>query len=191
MYAYGSAGSAIIHALVPTAAMRTGDFSAAALSQLPRTERHQRQLRHFQHAAHRWRQRLGAHQRQHRRVPQSGRDGNGQRHAAAAHPRADRHRRIQLRPLDLVNNNVSQFAGRLDYAISPRNQFFARYSFEKGKQGQPLVPYYEPTSVMGEVNTPGYGVNNDTWVHSACGQLRHRVYSHDDQRALRNHHFLR
>ena len=46
--------------------------------------------------------------------------------------------------LDLVNNNVSQFAGRVDYNISPRNLFFARYSFEKGKQGQPLVPYYEP-----------------------------------------------
>ncbi len=68
---------------------------------------------------------------------------------------------------DLVNNNVSQFAGRVDYAISPRNLFFARYSFEKGRTGQPLVPYYEPTSVMGEVNTPGYGVNNDIWVH--CG----------------------
>ncbi len=32
VYAYGSAGSAIIHALVPTKAMRTGDFSAGALS---------------------------------------------------------------------------------------------------------------------------------------------------------------
>ena len=68
--------------------------------------------------------------------------------------------------LDLVNNNVSQFVGRVDYEISPRNLFFARYSFERCSQGQPLVPYYEPTSVMGEVNTPGYGVNNDDWVHS-------------------------
>src|SRR6202044_1395683 len=33
--------------------------------------------------------------------------------------------------LDLVNNNVSQFVGRVDYAISPRNRFFARYGFEK------------------------------------------------------------
>jgi hypothetical protein len=64
---------------------------------------------------------------------------------------------------------VSQFTGRVDYAISPRNQFFVRYSFEKGKQGQPMVPYYSPagSSLMGAVNTPGYGVNNDTWVHSA------------------------
>ena len=61
---------------------------------------------------------------------------------------------------DLVNNNVSQFVGRVDYNISPRNIFFARYSFEKAKQGQPLVPYYSParSSVMGGVNTPGYGV---------------------------------
>jgi len=69
---------------------------------------------------------------------------------------------------DLVNSNISQFVGRVDYAISPRNLFFARYNFEKGKTGQPLVPYYEPTSVMGEVNTPGYGVNNDIWVHTAA-----------------------
>jgi hypothetical protein len=33
VYAYNRSGSAIIHALVPTAAMRSGDFSAAALSQ--------------------------------------------------------------------------------------------------------------------------------------------------------------
>src|SRR5580692_10261081 len=33
VYAYSSAGSAIIHALVPTAAMRGGDFSESALSQ--------------------------------------------------------------------------------------------------------------------------------------------------------------
>jgi hypothetical protein len=32
VYAYNSAGSAIIHALVPTQAMRSGDFSATALS---------------------------------------------------------------------------------------------------------------------------------------------------------------
>ena len=33
------------------------------------------------------------------------------------------------------------------------------------------MPYYEPTSVMGEVNTPGYGVNNDTWGHSAAANF--------------------
>ena len=32
VFAYGSSGSAIIHALVPTKAMRAGDFSQAALS---------------------------------------------------------------------------------------------------------------------------------------------------------------
>ncbi len=31
IYAYGSSGSAIIHALVPTQALRNGDFSQAAL----------------------------------------------------------------------------------------------------------------------------------------------------------------
>ena len=166
VYAYGSAGSAIIHALVPTAAMRKGDFSANSL------------------AAY-----LGPHITDgnygtFNTAPTVGDDGstltNGNIGAFlnpgamalvnGTLPLPTRQQTgtdgFNFDQLDLVNNNVSQFVGRVDYNISPRNLFFARYSFEKGKQGQPLVPYYEPTSVMGEVNTPGYGVNNDIWVHS-------------------------
>ena len=97
VYAYGSSGSAIIHALVPTAAMRTGDFSPAALAAtfLGRTD--QRQLRHVQHGADGWRRRLDADQRQHRRFLEPRRDGAGQWHAAAADAAADGHRRLQLR----------------------------------------------------------------------------------------------
>ena len=168
VFAYGSSGSAIIHALVPTAAMRKGDFSTAALSNFlgpnlnngnygtfnvaPSVGDNNSSLINGNIAAF---LNPGAMAIVNGTLPlptraQTGLDG------------------YNYDNLDLVNNNVSQFAGRVDYAISPRNQFFARYSFEKGKQGQPLVPYYEPTSVMGEVNTPGYGVNNDTWGHSAA-----------------------
>ena len=169
VYAYGSAGSAIIHALVPTAAMRKGDFSAGALSQL-----------------------LGPHYTDgnygtFNTAPTVGDNGsnlvNGNI-AAFLNPGAmalvngtlPLPTRTQTGAdgfnydnLDLVNNNVSQFVGRMDYSISPRNLFFARYSFEKQKQGQPLIPYYSPagSSVLGAVNTPGYGVDNDIRVHSA------------------------
>lgn len=168
VYAYGSAGSAIIHALVPTAAMRQGDFSASSL------------------AAY-----LGPHVTDgnygtFNTAPTVGDDGstltNGNIGAFlnpgamalvnGTLPLPTRQQTgadgFNYDQLDLVNNNVSQFIGRVDYNISPRNLFFARYSFEKGKQGQPLVPYYEPTSVIGEVNTPGYGINNDIWVHSGA-----------------------
>jgi len=168
VYAYGSSGSAIIHALVPTAAMRTGDFSAGALAAFlgpnitngnygtfntpPTVGDNDSTLSNGNIAAF---LNPGAMALVNNTLPlptraQTGTDG------------------FNYDSLDLVNNNVSQFVGRVDYNISPRNLLFGRYSFEKGKQGEPLVPYYEPTSVMGEVNTPGYGVNNDTWVHSAA-----------------------
>ncbi|HEX4005038.1 MAG TPA: carboxypeptidase-like regulatory domain-containing protein [Acidobacteriaceae bacterium] len=167
VYAYGSAGSAIIHALVPTKAMRSGDFSEGALSQFlgpmlsngsygtfntpPTVGDNGSSLSSGNIAAF---LNPGAMALVNGTLPlptraQTGLDG------------------YNYDQLDLVNNNVSQYVGRVDFSISPRNTFFARYSYEQGKQGQPLVPYYEPTSVMGEVNTPGYGVDNDTWVHSA------------------------
>jgi hypothetical protein len=170
VYAYGSSGSAIIHALVPTAAMRTGDFSQAALSNYLGPELTNGNYGTFNTA------------------PTVGDDGstltNGNI-AAFLNPGAmalvngtlPLPTRTQTGTdgfnydaLDLVNNNIGQFVGRTDYAISPRNLFFLRYSFEKGVQGQPQVPYYSPagSSVMGGVNTPGYGENNDTWVHSGA-----------------------
>jgi hypothetical protein len=171
VYAYNSSGSAIIHALVPTAAMRAGDFSSTSLAAF-----------------------LGPHITDgnygtFNTAPTVGDDnsplvnGNISRFLnpgamalvngtlplpTRSSTGADGYNYDHL---DLVNNNVSQYVGRVDYDITPRNKFFARYSFEKGKQGQPLVPYYEPTSVMGEVNTPGYGVNNDTWGHSGAANF--------------------
>jgi len=168
VYAYGSAGSAIIHALVPTKQMRTGDFSAGALSQFlgpmltngsyatfntpPTVGDNGTSLTNGNIGAY---LNPGAMALVNGTLPLPTRTATG----------TDGYNYDQL---DLVNNNVSQFSGRLDYNITPGNIFFARYSYEKGKQGQPLVPYYEPTSVMGEVNTPGYGVDNDTWVHSGA-----------------------
>ena len=171
VYAYGSAGSAIIHALVPTKAMRAGDFSASSLASYlgpnvtsgnygtfntpPTVGDNGGALANGNIAAF---LNPGAMALVNGALPlptraQTGTDG------------------FNYDQLDLVDNNVSQYVGRVDYDISPRNRFFARYGFEKERQGQPLVPYYEPTSVMGEVNTPGYGVNNDIWVHSGSANF--------------------
>lgn len=170
VYAYGSSGSAIIHALVPTAAMRKGDFSASSL------------------AAYLGPMLSNGNYATFNTPPTVGDDGSALSNgniAAFLNPGAmalvngtlPLPTRTQTGTdgfnydnLDLTNNNVSQFVGRMDYNISPRNVVFGRYSFEKGKQGQPMIPYYSPaaSSVMGAVNTPGYGVDNDTWVHSAA-----------------------
>ncbi|HEY4011567.1 MAG TPA: carboxypeptidase-like regulatory domain-containing protein [Acidobacteriaceae bacterium] len=166
VYPYGSAGAAVIHALVPTAAMRAGDFSQASLAN------------YFGQAP------IGNYAT-FNTAPTRGDDNTDISTTGNIAPWLNPGAMALVNgtlPLptrqqagtdgynydqeDLVNNNVSQFAGRVDYNISPRNLFFARYSFEKSRVGQPLVPYYEPVSVMGEVNTPGYGVNNDIWVHS-------------------------
>ncbi len=68
-----------------------------------------------------------------------------------------------------MDNNIVQTTGRLDYAISPKNQFWVRYSYEHGNQGLPQIPYYSPTasSTLGAVNTPGGGLLNQIGVHSA------------------------
>jgi hypothetical protein len=170
VYAYGGAGSAIFHALVPTKELRTGDFSEGALSAFLGPE-----LTNGTYATF-------------NTPPQYGDDRT---------PLATGNITPWLNPgamalvngtlplptrtmtgtdgfnydgFDLVDNNISQFTGRVDYDITPKNKFFARYSFEKGRQGQPQLPYYSPNgaSLMGVVNTPGYGVNNDTWAHSAA-----------------------
>ena len=168
IYAYGSSGSAIIHALVPTQALRNGDFSQTALDNFLGPEATNGNYGTFNVAPTYGDDRTpladgniatwlnpGAMALVNGTLPlptrqQTGTDG------------------FNWDQQNLVNNNVSQFVGRVDYNITPRNIFFARYSFEKQKQGQPEVPYYSPasSSVMGGVNTPGYGVDNDVWVHS-------------------------
>jgi len=184
VYAYGSAGSAIIHALVPTAAMRKGDFSDASIQNYlgPKYPYCPTRTGYAACGDGTYGTLVPA--------PTIGDDNstltNGNI-AAFLNPgamalvngtlplptRATGADGYNYDHLDLINNNVSQYVGRVDYNLNPNNIFFARYSFEKGKQGQPLVPYYEPTSVMGEVNTPGYGVTNDTWGHSAAANFVH------------------
>jgi len=168
VYAYNSVSSAITHALVPTANMRKGDFSQSELNNYLGPVVTYGNYADFSAA------------------PTIGDDdsplSNGNI-ASFLDPGAMALINGTL-PLpnkatgtdgfnyvneNLVNNNIFQAVGRLDYALSPRNTIFGRYSYEQGKQGQPQIPYYSPaaSSVLGAVNTPGYGVLNAINVHSA------------------------
>ncbi len=192
IYAYGSSGSAIIHALVPTQALRNGDFSQAALDNFLGPEATNGNYGTFNVAPTYGDDRTplpngniapwldpGAMALVNGTLPlptrqQTGTDG------------------FNWDSQNLVNNNVSQFVGRVDYNITPRNIFFARYSFEKQKQGQPEVPYYSPagSSVMGGVNTPGYGVNNDVWVNSGAVNYVTQFTPTPDQRNVCDDHVV-
>jgi hypothetical protein len=170
IYAYGSSGEAIIHALVPTAAMRAGDFSAASLQNYlgPMYNNGAYANLAFQ--------------------PTYGESGTQIANGNIA-PWLDPGAKAlvsALMPLptgptgtdgynyttqNLVNNNVATVTGRMDYAINSKNTVFGRYTFEKEKQGQPQVPYYSPNlsaPAMGDLNTPGGGFVNDIHVHSAA-----------------------
>lgn len=166
VYAYNSASSAIVNALVPTAAMRRGDFSVAALKEYlgpmygnggyaqiwptPTVGDNGGALTNGDISAFLDK---GAMALVNATLPLPNMPTN-----AAGY---------NYQTLNLVDNNIFQTTGRVDYTINPRNTFFVRYSFERGLQGQPEVPYYAPVSVMGAVNTPGGGLLNKPKVHTA------------------------
>jgi hypothetical protein len=170
IYAYGSVSEAIIHALVPTAAMRTGDFSTASLQSYlgPQYTNGAYANLAFQ--------------------PTFGLDGTALTTGNIA-PYLDPGAMALVKALmplptgptgtdgynytteNLTNNNVTTLTGRMDYDINPKNIVFGRYTFEKQKQGQPQVPYYSPEEsapAMGDLNTPGGGFENAVHVHSAA-----------------------
>jgi len=167
VYAYGGAGSAIIHALVPTKNMRTGDFSAAELMNYLGPN--------YQGGAY----------GNLTNSPTFASDGtpllNGQiptqyldagamaliNHVLPFPSKPTGTDGYNYTTENLVDNDIFQTTGRVDYALNDNNHIFGRYTFEKEKQGQPQVPYYSPGAVMGSVNTPGGGVLNDIHVHTA------------------------
>ncbi len=178
IYAYSSASSSILHALVPTADMRKGDFSAASLQSYLGPM--------YNNVAY----------TQLATVPTYGKDGSGLTNgniSAFLDPGAQALMNTVLplpdRPLvngsqtgadgynysveNLVNDNVAQVTGRMDYAASNHDTIFVRYSYEKQKQGQPQVPYYSPSAAMGSVNTPGGGFINDIRAHTGAANYVH------------------
>lgn len=173
VYAYGGAGSAIIHALVPTANMRTGNFSSTELTNYLGPNY------------------LGGAYSNLTNAPTFASDGtplvNGQIPTQYLDPGAmaliNHVLPLPNKPTgtdgynytteNLVDNDIFQTTGRVDYALNDSNHIFGRYTYEREKQGQPQVPYYSPGAVMGSVNTPGGGVLNDIHVHSASANYAH------------------
>ncbi len=182
VYAYGSASSAIIQALVPTAAMRAGDFSQAALQSYlgpkyfdPNNPG-----------------KINPVYAQIAPVPTFGADGTPLTKGNIG-PYIDKgalaitNAQLPLpnlplvngsqtnvngfnyQALNLVDNNILQLSERVDYSINPKNIFFIRYSYERGVSNDPQTPYFSPQagSILGSVNTPGGGLTNHIAVHSA------------------------
>jgi hypothetical protein len=176
VYAYGNSGSSIIHALVPTAKMRMGNFSATELQNYLGPNYQGGPYGNLTNA------------------PTFASDGtplvNGQIPTQYLDPGAmaliSHVLPLPNKPTgadgynyttqNLVNNNIFQTTERVDYALNDNNHIFARYTYEKERQGQPQVPYYSPGAVMGSVNTPGGGVLNDIRVHTASANYA-RVFS--------------
>jgi Carboxypeptidase regulatory-like domain len=169
VYAYGSAGSAVVHALVPTAGMRQGDFSAAQLSQYlgPNYTPSIYAPSGAVLACNGPDANICA-------TPQNGSNGtpvaNGQ-----IGPYLDPGAKALLNALplpnqptnssnfnyattNLIDNDLWQARGRIDYALSDKTKFFAVYNTERGKEGVPQVEYYSPTGSLGGDNTPGGGL---------------------------------
>lgn len=167
-YAYGSASSAIVHALVPTAAMRKGDFSQTALQQYLGPNYGSGSYGNITN------------------VPTVNKYGTAVTNgniASAIDPGGAA--LLSLLPLpntastgtynyitqNLINNNLWQALGRVDVGFSDKYKLFVRYAIERGGNGVPQVPYYSPSSSMGAVNTPGGGLLNTIDSQSAAANL--------------------
>ena len=167
-YAYGSASSAILTALVPTAGMRAGDFSQTQISQYLGPLANSATYANIS------------------QVPVTGKNGtpltNGQ---LGGNINPINQQLINTLPLpnlavtnvggynyavtNLVDNDNWQGQGRIDWSISDRNKIFVMYSTERGKEGVPQVEYYSPRGDMGGSNTPGGGMLAD--LNSEIGTL--------------------
>lgn len=182
VYAYGNAASATITALVPTAPLRTGDFSQAQIqAYLGELYGAPTIVNGFQS------QGCSANYKNICEVPQTDPNGNAVINgniSASLDPGAKA--LLNLYPLpteglvprlgqaynyintNLVNNNLWQARGRIDFAPGEKTKLFAVYSTEKGLTTVPSIPYYQPQSNMGETNTPGGLVNP---VHTELGAV--------------------
>ena len=157
IYAYGGAAGALVHALVPTANMRNGNFTAAELQNYLGPELYAN----------------GAYNNINT-VPTIAKDGTplavpgmmpsslqdpGFKAIFNTYPLPNQVPTLanpyNWQSQDFINNDMYQVLGRVDLAISQRNHLFGRYTVERGGSGVPATIYYNP----GELNTPGGGLS--------------------------------
>jgi hypothetical protein len=172
VYAYGSSGSAIVHALVPTAAMRMGDYSASSIQSFlgpnlctaptattTQTNSPCASTTNYPDIDV---------------VPTFDKNGNaivnGQLPSSDIDPGAAYifntfplpnnvptvANPYNWQSVDYINNDLWQAIGRVDLDINEKNHFFARYDTEHGVSGEPAAVYYNPNGI----NTPGGGLEH-------------------------------
>jgi hypothetical protein len=175
VYAYGSASSATLTALVPTAGMRAGDFSQTQLQQflgpnytpapgsngaactggtyqgvcaIPQTAPNGSALTNGQ-------------------IPINFIDPGGQA-LLNTYPLPNRTSNGTYNWIDtnLVDNDLWEAHARIDDQLSSKTKIFAVYTKEAGKSGVPQNEYYSATGSFGGTNLPGGGllstINSET-----------------------------
>ncbi len=185
-YAYGDAAAATLTALVPTAGMRTGDFS-------------QGQLQQYLGAAYGVTTDGSACTYNGSasgnipnanicRVPVTGPQGQTLVNGNIA-PYLDPFGKIALNQMplpnttsngtynwittNLINNNLWQARGRVDYAASDKDKIFGSYSIEKGSSSVPQNEYYSARGNLGGINVPGGGLLSPVSSHVASLNYTH------------------
>lgn len=180
-YAYGSASGATLTALVPTAGMRKGDFSSAQLQQYLGPNYTPVANPDGSHGP------ACASTNPYGNIcymPQTGPGGeqlvNGNISAyldpgsqviinSLPLPNTPSTGSYNYITTNLIQNNLWQATGRIDYANTPANHLFVVYSTERGHNGVPQAEYYSPRGSLGGVNVPGGGIKND--INSELGSL--------------------
>ena len=183
VYAYGSAPNALLTALVPTAGMRAGDFSQTQIQQYlgssftidpnggPCTIAN------------------GAPQDGNIcRVPVTAPDGSPLVNGNISKyldplsklilngfplPNTPSNGTYNYITTNLVNNNLWQARGRVDYAASDKDKIFGSYSIEKGASGVPQNEYYSARGNLGGTNIPGGGLLSTVGSHVASINYTH------------------
>ncbi len=188
VYAYGSASGATLTALVPTAGMRTGDFSAAQLQQYLGPTYQIDPAGGACTYTGAGAPQTGGPDANICRVPQTAPNGTPLANGNVG-PYLDPLSKLILNEMplpntpsngtynwittNLVNNNLWQARGRVDFAASDRDKFFATYGIEKGAQGVPQNEYYSARGNLGGINVPGGGLLSTIVSHLASLDYTH------------------
>ncbi len=172
IYAYNGASGALVHALVPTANMRKGIFTATELQNYLGPQLYVAGTP-LQGATATNGLTPGSTYQNINQVPTFYKDGTpivgGTLNSSFADPGfqaifngmplpnqvATNANPYNYQAQNFINDDLWQALGRVDLAISQRNHFFGRYSVERGNSGVPGTIYYN----QGELNTPGGGLS--------------------------------
>lgn len=184
-YAYGSASGATLTALVPTAGMRNGDFSQAQVQQYLGSSYGVA----ADGSACTYNGQSGGYIPDLNicRVPVTAPNGGALVNGNVA-PYMDPLSKIILSQMplpntasngtynwittNLINNNLWQARGRVDYG-GEKDKVFGTYSIERGQSGVPQNEYYSARGNLGGINVPGGGLLSPVSSHVASLNYTH------------------